>query len=66
MMAKKQLSDAFKNAHGQLRAKAKKQGMVKGDTPLSTKNLQTLSNSQNPKTRKQAQAALNMKKARGK
>ncbi len=56
-MAKKWMAEAFKNAHGQLRGKAKAKGMIKGDEPMSLKDVSSLAASGSAKTRKQANLA---------
>jgi hypothetical protein len=58
----KQLSDAFKNAHGQLHAQL---GVAK-DKKIPAAKLEKAANSDNPTLQHRAQAALNMKNARGK
>lgn len=60
MAEKHQLSDAFKNAHGQLH----KQLGVPADEKIPADKLSKAAHSDNPTLQHRAQAALNMKNAR--
>ena len=63
-MAKKKhwMAEAFGNAHGQLRKKAK----AKKGKPIPAKKLESMTHSKNLKTKRQAVAAQNARKAKKK
>jgi hypothetical protein len=62
-MAKKKWMQDLKLKSGSLRAAAKRRGMIKGDEKLTASDLETLSKSKNPTTRKRAGLAKTFKKA---
>jgi len=63
---KKWMQKAFSNAHGQLRATAKRKGLIKGDEPLSLSDVNALIREGGPLTRKRAQLVKNAMKRRKK
>lgn len=62
-MAKKWMQ-SLKLKSGSLRAAAKRRGMIKGNETLTAADLETLSKSKNPTTRKRAALAKTFRKAR--
>ena len=62
-MAKKWMADAVEHK-GALRRTAKAEGLIKGDEKLSGADLDKLSKSKNPTTRKRASLAKTFAKAR--